>query len=173
VLNPSYVIFSAYRSFAEIDDKTFWNKVYEDGLFLMEKSSFGKLKLPSDWVVLTRTGISIHEERAPHFGYESIRTILYLAWEKNPRFPEGINTILKIYKQLGYIPLYVDLSKDTISLEDAPAGFYAVYARAAEKSGDRALSEQLFEEALKKVTAERDDYYSMTLFLLALKNVDS
>jgi endoglucanase len=173
VLNPSYVILSAYRSFAEIDDKTFWNKVYEDGLFLIEKSSFGKLKLPSDWVVLRKTGISIHEERAPHFGYESIRTILYLAWEKNPKFPEGINAILKIYKQLGYIPLYVDLSKDTISLEEAPAGFYAVYARAAEKSGDTALSEQLFEEALKKVTVERDDYYSMSLFLLALKNADS
>jgi len=171
VLNPSYLIFSAYRSFAEIDDKVFWNKVYEDGLFLMERSRFGKLKLPPDWVIYNKTGVAILEEKGALFGYESIRTILYLAWEQHPRFPEGMKAILKLYEQLGYIPRYVDLVKDSISLEEAPAGFYAVYARAAEKSGHMALSQQLFKEAFKKVAAERDDYYSMSLLLLALQHV--
>lgn len=169
VLNPSYLIFAAYRSFAEIDEKSFWNKVYEDGLFLMERSRFGKFKLPPDWVIYNKTGVAILEEKGALFGYESIRTILYLAWEQHPRFPEGMKAILKLYEQLGYIPRYVDLVKDTISIEEAPAGFYAVYARAAEKSGHEALGRQLFKEAFKKVAAERDDYYSMSLLLLALR----
>lgn len=172
VLNPSYLILPAYRTFAEIDEKGFWNKVYEDGLLLMERSHFGKLKLPPDWVIFSKTGVAVFEERSSLFGYEAIRTLLYSAWEKNPRFPEGLKALLKLYAQLGYIPLYVDLVKDTISLEEAPAGFYAVYARAAERSGDKALSRQLFKEAFKKVAAERDDYYSITLLLLALSNVD-
>jgi endoglucanase len=173
VLNPSYLILSAYRIFAEIDDKTFWKKVYEDGLYLMEQSHFGKLKLPPDWIIYRKGGgAAVFEERGSLFGYEAIRTLLYLAWEKNPRFPEGLKALLKLYEQLGYIPLYVDLAKDTISLEEAPAGFYAVYARAAEKSGQRALGQQLFKKALEKVATEKDDYYSMTLLLLALSNVD-
>jgi endo-1,4-beta-D-glucanase Y len=170
VLNPSYVILPAYRAFAEIDDKAFWSKVYEDGLFLLEKSSFGKFKLPADWVSWNKTGISIYEEKSPLFGYESIRTFLYLSWEKNPKFPLGLHEIFKIYEKLGYIPLFVDLSKNTISLDEAPAGFYAVYARAAEKRGLEALSRRLFAEARKRAAAEKDNYYSMSLLLLAVQN---
>jgi endoglucanase len=172
VLNPSYAIWPAYRAFAEIDEKTFWEKVYEDGLFLLEAGVFGKLKLPPDWVIVRKTGIAIFEEKGSLFGYEAIRTLLYLAWEKNPRFPEGLRAVLKLYEQLGYIPLYADLAKDTISLEEAPAGFYAVYARAADRSGHKVVSRQLFQKAVEKVAAETDDYYSMSLLLLALRNVD-
>lgn len=172
VLNPSYVILPAYRAFAEIDDKTFWKKVYEDSLFLLERGAFGRLKLPPDWVILHKTDIAIFEEKGSLFGYESIRTLLYLAWEKNPKFLEGVKAVLKLYGQLGYIPLYVDLAKDTISLEEAPAGFYAVYARVAERSGHEALSQQLFKKAWEKVATEKDDYYSTSLLLLALRNVD-
>ncbi len=170
VLNPSYVIFSAYRTFAEIDDKAFWSRVYEDGLFLLEKSSYGKFKLPADWVIWNKTGISIYEKKSSLFGYEAIRTLLYLSWGEKTRPPEGVTELFKIYEKLGYIPLFVDLSKNTISLEDAPAGFYAVYARAAEKIGSAALSRRLFAEARQKAAAEKDNYYSMSLLLLSIQN---
>lgn len=170
VLNPSYVIFPAYRAFAEIDDKAFWDKVYEDGLFLLEKSGYGKFKLPADWVIWSKTGISMYEEKSPLFGYEAIRTLLYLSWGKETKLPEGVTELFKIYEKLGYMPLFVDLSKNTISLDDAPAGFYAVYGRAAEKRGLDALSRRLFAEARKRAAAEKDNYYSMSLLLLAIQN---
>lgn len=180
-INPSYLIFSAYKSFSEVDDKPFWEKVYKDSLYLIEKCYMGKLKLPPDWIVLSlpsnvsigdRTGISIDEKKGALFGYEAIRVILYLSWEKNPKFPDGVNEIFKIYEKLGYIPLYVDLLKNNISLDDAPSGFYAVYARAAEKIGNKVLSQKLFEEAAKKSAVEKDNYYSLSLVLLAAGSND-
>lgn len=172
-INPSYLIFSAYKSFSEVDDKPFWEKIYKDSLYLIEKCYFGKFKLPPDWIVLNKTGeISIDEEKGAFFGYEAIRVILYLSWEKNPRFPDGVNEILKIYEKLGYIPLFADLMKNTISLDDANAGFYAVYARAAEKTGNKILSQKLFKEAARKSAAEKDNYYSLSLVLLAAESND-
>ncbi|HLA49846.1 MAG TPA: glycosyl hydrolase family 8 [Thermodesulfovibrionia bacterium] len=180
-INPSYLIFSAYKSFSEVDDKPFWEKVYKDSLYLIEKCYMGKLKLPPDWVVLNmspnisigdKTGISIDEKKGALSGYEAVRVILYLSWEKNPKFPDGVNEIFKIYEKLDYIPLYVDLLKNSISLDDAPSGFYAVYARAAEKTGNKVLSQKLFEEAAKKSAVEKDNYYSLSLVLLAAGSND-
>ncbi len=172
ILNPSYAVWPAYRAFAEIDDRTFWKKVYEDSLFLLDTGVFGKLKLPPDWVIVRKTGIAMFEEKGSLFGYESIRTLLYLIWEKHPKWPDGVQTILKLYEQLGYIPLHIDLAKDTISLEEAPAGFYAIYARVADRNGRKTASRRLMNRALEKIAVEKDDYYSMSLLLLALSNVD-
>ncbi|HAK89627.1 MAG: hypothetical protein A2077_06190 [Nitrospirae bacterium GWC2_46_6] len=172
VLNPSYLIFPAYRVFSGLDDDVFWKKVYEDSLLLLDRSLSGRFKLPPDWISLSKSGISVNAEKSPFFGYEAIRTFLYLSWERNPRFPEGLKELFKVYEKLGYMPLQVDLVKDNISLADAPAGFYAVYARAAEKMGNKALSRQLYREALKKTSSEKGDYYSMSLFLLAIGSGD-
>jgi endoglucanase len=170
VLNPSYLIFSAYRLFSEIDNKALWDNIYKDSLFLIGKGTFGKWKLPPDWVVLRKSGIAIWDEKAPLFAYESIRTILYLSWEKSPTFPEGLNDLFKFHEKNGFIPVSVDLLKNQISLEEAPAGFYAIYARAAEKIGRKELSRQLWTKALEKAEYEKESYYSMSLLLLALHN---
>lgn len=166
-LNPSYIIPSAYKRFSEIDDKAFWDKVYNDGMFLIERCAFGKLNLPPDWVVLKGAEILINAEKGARFGYEAIRTILYLSWETKPSFPSGLSEIFNIYEKLGYVPLYVDLANDTISLKSAPAGFYAVYAAAAKKTGRTDLSIRLLKSAIDKAAAEKNDYYSTSLLLLA------
>jgi endoglucanase len=172
ILNPSYVILSAYRAFSRIDDQAFWEKAYHDGIFLVNNSQFGELKLTPDWISVNKNGISMWEEKKPVFGYEAIRTILYLSWEMNPKFPEGVHELFNLYEKLGYFPLYVDLAENSISLNEVPAGFYAIYARAAEKSGRKTLSRKLLTKALEKATGEKDDYYSMSLLLLALQNVE-
>lgn len=170
ILNPSYIIPSAYRKFSEIDDKTFWDKVYNDGIFLFGRCTFGKLSLPPDWVVLKENEILVNAEKSGRFGYEAIRIILYLTWEAKPVLPAGLSEIFVIYEKLGYIPSYVDLINDSISLKSAPAGFYAVYAAAAKKSGRIDLSQKLLKSAIDKASAEKDDYYSMSLLLLTLSS---
>lgn len=167
VLNPSYIIFPAYRSFAEVDERPFWDKVYKDGLFLIAKTRLSSLQVPPDWVIVKEAGISIFFEKGHYFGLEAVRTLLYLSWEDELLFPEGVRKILDIYQKLGYIPLWVDVANDSISLKPAPAGIYAIYARAAKKLGEDTLSNRLFKEAREKLSCEKNDYYSYSLYLLA------
>lgn len=172
ILNPSYVIFPAYRLFAKVDDRAFWEKAHKDGMFLIEKCAFGRLGLPPDWVIADGPGFAIHTEKGARFGYDSVRTILYLSMEKDAALPKGINAMLDLYERLGYLPLFVDLSNDSVSLQPAPAGFYAIYARAAQSSGRTDLSKRLVKEALEKAAVEKNDYYSMSLMLMAIKYSD-
>ncbi len=167
VLNPSYFIFPAFRSFAIEDDEAFWNKVYYDSLSVSSDSLFGKLKLPPDWIVLTENGISIFNEKGTYFGYDAVRTLLYSSWEDEPQYPEGLKKVFYIYEQLGYIPKIIDLERNTFSLESSLAGYYAIYALAAKKDGRESLSKHLSEEAHIKLENEKDDYYSFSLYLLA------
>jgi len=46
VLNPSYLIFPAFREFAEVEEPQFWKKVYEDSLEVLRKSAFGGWACP-------------------------------------------------------------------------------------------------------------------------------
>jgi len=166
-LNPSYLILPAYRCFAEVDKKNFWKKVHQNARFLLSRASFTSLHLPADWITLNKTGVSICTDKSHYFGYEAIRILLYLCWEERPQFPSGVKEIFKFYKKLHYIPLWVDLVNVSLSLRDAPAGFYAIYARVAQRIGEETLSKELFEKAKEKLLTEKDNYYSFTLYLLA------
>ena len=48
VLNPSYQIFAAYRAFALVDNKAFWESIYRDSLHLVDMANSGTIKLPAD-----------------------------------------------------------------------------------------------------------------------------
>ncbi len=167
-INTSYLILPAFRLFAQEDQRAFWEKAYQDALYLIEHSCFGKMRLPADWVYVTDGRVSISSGRNPYFGSEAIRVVLHLASEKKAKFPAGVGKILDLYKQIGYLPLWVDLEKDSFSLTPAPAGYYAVYALAAKQMGDAALGKQLQHEAREKLNSGGENsYYSFSLYLLA------
>lgn len=167
VLNPSYLIYPAYRSFAEVDEKSFWKKVYKDSLILIAKTRYGSLQLAADWIIAKDDSVSILYEKGTHFGLDAVRTLLYLSWEEEMLFPEGLRNMLDIYQKLGHIPSWVDVANDSISLKPASAGIYAIYARAAKKIGEDTLSKRLLKEAGEKLPYEKNDYYSFSLYLLA------
>jgi endoglucanase len=167
VVNPSHVILPAVRAFAKEDQKAFWVKIYNDGLFLLEQSCFGTFCLPADWILLTDGKISVAPGQNPYYGSDAIRILLHLSSEKTLWYPKGIGKILDIYKKIGYLPLWTDLDKDSVSLQPAPAGYYAVYALSAKRLGDEALSRKLLKEAREKLNDEKKAYYSFSLYLLA------
>jgi len=174
IINPSYFIFPAYRSFAKVDQKEFWQKVYKSSLSCLSQASFSSLHLPADWIFLNKNGVSIYTERSHYFGYEAIRILLYLCYEKDLKIEETFPEIKKLsefYHKFGYIPLKVNLVDNSISLKDAPAGFYSIYALLAQKLGENSLSKELFKKAEKKLATEKYDYYSFSLYLLA-KNLE-
>jgi endo-1,4-beta-D-glucanase Y len=171
-LNPSYSILAAFRQFAKEDQRAFWEKAYHDSLFLIEQSCFGKWSLPADWLILMDGRISLSAGRNPYFGNEAIRILLHLSSEKSPHYPKGVEKILETYKKTGYLPRWVDLEKDSISLQAAPAGYYAIYALAAKRLGDEALSSRLLKEAREKLDEDKNAYYSFSLYLLATGEAD-
>ena len=166
-INPAYFILPAYRLFAKVDDKKFWDKVYSDSVSIVNKSQFGIWGLPSDWIKLSKSGIKADTKKSPYFGYSAVRILLYLSYETNPPYPEGLDKIFFVYDKMGYIPLNVDVKRDSLSLVTAPAGFYAIYAFAAKRSGHPSLSKTLFKEAEKVLSREEKSYYSFVLYLLA------
>lgn len=167
VINPSYLIPSAFSLFAKEDERLFWENVYKDSLFIMTQSCVTKPCLPPDWVLISKDKMSVFTEKSPYFGYEAIRTLIYFSFEKAAQFPDGVSEILGIYRKLGYVPLWVDLERNSFSLKSAPAGFYAAYSLASSKAGDKALGIKLSNEAREKLASEKDDYYSFSLYLLA------
>ena len=166
-INPSYFILPAFRLFAKTENKPFWNKIYSDSISIIGKSQFGKWGLPSEWIKLSESGMEPDTRKSPYFGYNAIRVLLYLSYESKPEYPKGLKKIFSSYHRNGYIPLRIDLERESLSLIKAPAGFYAVYALAAKKSGQRSLAKKLFKEAEKLLSEESKSYYSFVLFLLA------
>ena len=164
LLNSSYIITKIYRTFAELDDRNFWLHLVNDGRHILEIASNNPSGLPPNWIYFDDKGI--HPAKDKVFGYEAVRVLLYMCWENDPWFPKGINKIFSFYKALGYLPLWVNTDGQSISLQDAPAGFYAIYSCVADRLGMKKLANKLKKEALKRLQKEKNNYYSFSLFLL-------
>ncbi len=169
-VNPAYIILPAFRYFTGVDDQPFWDKIYKDGSDLLGECSFGRWGLPSDWIKLEKDGIEPHFRKSPNFGYGAVRVLLYLSFEQNRHYPKGLTNLFDHFEKQGYIPLTVDLERNSLSLTPARAGFYAIYALAAEKSGKKSLAKKLRKEAEKILQTEKKSYYSFVLYLLANKD---
>ncbi|TRX03589.1 glycosyl hydrolase family 8 [Candidatus Methylobacter oryzae] len=169
VLNPAYQILSAYQAFAKVDEGQFWEKIYKDAQYLLVEAGRNSVSLPADWALAEPSGnIKIYSAKSTRFGYEAIRVLLYSAWAKLPQ-PDGVKNVLDYYQKHGRIPVWFDLTKEDIANETASAGFYAVFACAAEQLGDGSLAARLYEDAKQRLRNEANDYYSHALYLLASK----
>ncbi len=167
VLNPSYIVFPAYRLFAAFDDRAFWEKAYHDGFYVISKSYFGEHPLPPDWIVMYESGVDIFREKGSLFGFEAIRVLLYLGQEKTRQFEKGTAWMFDYFLRTGELPLWVDLDKSAYSIARASAGTYASFAAVAKRLGKADVAAKLAEQGRKQLGAEGDqNYYSYSLYLL-------
>jgi endoglucanase len=167
ILNPSYMIFPAYAIFAKYHEPKFWQKLRRDSLDILARCVFTRLMLPADWIFWKPQGPSVYAEKSEVFGFEAIRVLLYLAWDHSMTALPKIRETLHVIDQLGFIPCSVNLARNTISLNEAPAGFYAVFARTAFEIGEKEHGQALWRIGLDKLGLEKDNYYSHVLYLLA------
>ncbi len=167
MINPSYMVFPAFLLFAEQEHKSFWKRLHKDCLTVLSRCTFTRLGLPADWVLWKEPAPVLAAQRGTYYGYEAIRVPLYLAWDENLDALPGFSGMLDLVERLGYVPRNVDLAGNSVSLEEASAGFCAVYARAAEALGRKAQSRTLWKRAREKIGAEKRDYYSHVLYLLS------
>ena len=167
VMNPSYFLFSAYKRFAEADRKDFWLRVHADSTALLTRCLFGRFKLPADWVAYDGDNVSVLTEKSPMFGYEAIRVLLYLRWDGNIRALKELDGCLDLIEKIGFVPLHFNLVQNTMALDEAPAGFYAIFSRCAFELQRTDLGKYLWKQAERKLSEEKRNYYSWVLYLLA------
>lgn len=167
ILNPSYIISPAYTIFAKYHKPEFWRKLRTDSMDILSKCAFTRLELPADWVYWGPEGPSVYTDKNQVFGFEAIRVLLYLAWDHNIKALSKIGKMLDLVDGLGFIPRNVNLALNTVSLDEAPAGFYAVFARVAAEIGEKDKSRAFWKKALERLTLEKNNYYSYVLCLLS------
>jgi endoglucanase len=172
IVNTGYLILPAFSRFAAVDDAKFWLAIYNDSLKVLKKARFTRFQLPADWIRMDNGNVSVFTAKSSYFGYEAIRIPLYMSWDNNREELESFSSYLQFVAKSNYLPNRVNLVDGSASVDDAPAGFYAVFGRCAELLGKKELSQNLLKEANHKLTDESDDYFSHTLYLLSKLKLD-
>lgn len=81
VVNLSYWVFPAFRTFAEEDPGTDWMAVAASGKRLLEAARFGRWGLPPEWLLVSEGAVALPDGFPPDFGYNAIRIPLHLVWD--------------------------------------------------------------------------------------------
>jgi endoglucanase len=165
VVNPSYIVFPAFRDLAVIDPDWLWGQLTHTGLRLLETARFGPQKLPPDWLIARDDGIfSLPEKQYDRVaGYEAVRIPLYLMWA-NLADEELLRPFAEAWAQSRKdreIGIVFDLDTGAIKARNNGTGF-----RAIERAVDCALTGYPIPAELR--LGEHDDYYSASLYMLTL-----
>ncbi len=173
VLNPSYIILSAFQDFCKLDQSKFWNQVTASSITILKKMGFGAWSLPSDWIVWNPNNDQVQPyPKGPNFGYDAWRVFLYASWSKKHLFQNAFERLWNFFNRNGYLPEYVNLQKDTVSLKEGSAGVYAVLAAFAKTLGRYQEAADLSKMADKKMKHNTTDYFSASLYLLSRVRFD-
>lgn len=166
--NPSYQFIDFFHVFSTLDDQFFWRKVANNARYHLQQSYHNRHQLPPEWLQVENKKYRLDNNKSIEMSYGAYRVFLYESWNKKPEYPQGLDYLLTFYQQQGYLPQRIDLINGDASKEAASAGIYAVLALAAEKNGQQQLAKNIQQQAWQKIKKEQDDYYSHSLFLLAL-----
>lgn len=165
VLNPSYLIFPAFRDLDVIDPDWLWGQLTHAGLRLLEAARFGPHRLPPDWLIARDDGtFALPEKQYDRVaGYEAVRIPLYLMWA-NLADEELMRPFAEAWvksrkgREIGVV---FDLDSGEVKARNYGTGF-----RMIERAVDCVLTGYPIPAELR--LSEHDDYYSASLYLLTL-----
>lgn len=81
VLNPSYMVFPAFRALAAATGRPVWGALEAGAEAVIARARFGPHGLAPDWAVMAPDGtLSPWKERPARFGYDAVRVPLYAMW---------------------------------------------------------------------------------------------
>ena len=171
-LNPSYTIPFIFDKFAIYDKNHIWNELVHDSISMFRGSALGNLKIHPDWIKLDRRTMKyVYFENQSVFGFDSIRTPLFLAYQYKLNKSKNIKHILKGYVVfLRYIKMVdkfiykVDFKNNKIEFKHPPYGFLVVYDYLYKLFGITP-SKKLKSRIERGLKYEADNYYSFSLFL--------
>jgi len=157
-LNPSYIIFPAYRELARWDAPGFWQGVEESGIQLLSAVLEHYQGLPPDWLLLDGKRMGEVPHAPLRFGYDALRVPLYVCWQGDEKqiSLQGIQR----YWESERASAWVALNSDEHAKEPLGSAHQAM----------RYLLNDCLADAVQMGDKEPtlpDDYYSATLTLLA------
>ncbi|MGD1956843.1 MAG: glycosyl hydrolase family 8 [Sphingomonadales bacterium] len=171
-LNLSYYIFPALQDFATFRKNGVWERVYENGVAILEAARFGKWQLPVDWITVSDDGMVARAKGwPPRFGYDVVRVPLYLVWAQHDgAMLARFNAFADAYGGPRKAPSWWDSQTGRSSQYDPEGGVVAVRQITRLASGrDWAQDTKKIQKRyhqLPKLT-EKDDYYPASLAMLS------
>lgn len=161
MVNPSYYVYPALADILRLDPSPKWARLRADGLKLLSKARFGQWDLPPDWITIDRAGKTAPAAQVPpRFGYDAIRIPLYLIWGREAT-GQRLAPEMRFWDGFADkpVPAWVDLTTGAVAPFPAPSGFQAVIGLVRARLHDN--------PAPPPRIADKDDYYSASLILLA------
>ena len=152
-VNPAYYVWPALDLFARLDGQAVWQDVIAGGEDILLQSKFGPLRLPTDWVAVTASGLAPARDKPPRFGFDAVRVPLYAVLGRRAAQANDIGAWWRsVMAQQRLVPAWIDV----VTGEQAPyplsSGGMAVVARTTGAPAPTQLD---------------NDYYSASLQLLA------
>jgi endoglucanase len=163
VVNLSYWIFPAFERVALLAPEFDWAGLARNGRRLIASARFGAARLPVEWVSLAGEAPRPADGFPAHFAYNALRIPLYLAMA-GVTDPELHAPFLALWDkpEAGGLAL-VDTGSGRVTERLGETGYRAIPALAACASRGTP-----FPAALRNVRATSENYYPVTLHLLAL-----
>jgi endoglucanase len=163
VFNPSYWIYPAFPTLAELDPEHDWMAVKRTGLAILSHDRVGEKALPSDWVALAQGRAAPARGLSADFGYDAIRIPLYLLWSDDG--DEGYRRALSRFVDLWRAPMPPQPAVISASGGGATPFSGAGYALVASLTLCAAGAAEVEPDLLRRRDAH---YYPETLRLLCL-----
>jgi len=171
-LNPSYTIPFIFDKFAIYDKNPVWKQLNLDSIEMFKNSAVGNLKIHPDWIKLDKKDMRYkYFQNDSIFGFDSIRTPLFLAYQYKLTKDKAIRNnlqgylvFLKYIKKLNKLIYQIDFRHSKIRFKNPPYGFLVVYDYLYKQFGLQA-PESLklkIEQGLKN---EANNYYSYSLYI--------
>ena len=162
VVNLSYYVWSALSSFGDepgADQR--WRRLKADGLWLLDRSTFGAYRLPPDWLLFGGNEFRIADGWPPRFGFDAIRIPLYLAWQNDAGRLDRYVAFWQTPRFGERPPAWIDLQDGSVAPFPSSGGYGAVVALT------RFVAGGMKETRPVATLADNDDYYSASLKLLS------
>ena len=125
-LNPSYLIFPAFRLFAGSNHDLQWDQLYRSGVNLLQAAQFGTWRLAPDWLLL-KPKLSMSSQRKHYFSYDAIRVPLFAAWSGEPTLVRPYVTMWGHFSMQRSNPDIVDLDTNFVHINSDFSAPRAIY----------------------------------------------
>lgn len=162
VVNLSYWVFPALDRVGLLAPEFDWRALARSGRRLIAAARFGAQRLPVEWISLSGAAPRPADGFPAEFGYNALRIPLYLAMAGVTE-PDLYAPFLGLWQKPEAGLALVETGTGRVSARLTETGYAAIPALAACASRGTP-----FPAALTRVRAESENYYPVTLQLLAL-----
>jgi len=155
IVNPSYFIWPAFRSFAQWDGPSQWQALADYATTIVSGARFGQYGLPADWVEVSGPGqYALAPGHDPRFGFDAIRVPLYAMAGNRASLAQPVANFWRQCLAQGQpIPAWIDLNTGERSPYAISNGGAAIAAKLIGTRPPLGLAQEYFGAALQMLVS--------------------